>query len=142
MRVNKFFTQKVATNAGLFILVFLPIIFVEVFIVGYVSTWMIFINDVMVFDTAQEVSFGQNIISGNNYWLDSAIHSTRITAFSSIFIALPLFYFNRLILIIIDHPERFAEVLFIISLVTINFTGLYATGLMLDRSSHHWWPLF
>lgn len=141
MQISTFLNQKAGTNIGLFLLIFLPIMLVEIFILWFVSVWVIFLNDPMVFDTAQEVSFRQNIILGKQYWLDSAIYSTRATAFLSIFIALPLYYFNHLILAATHLAKRLPETLFILTLLTINLTGLYATGLMLNQSSHHWWSL-
>ena len=122
------------------IIAFAPILIIELLFTIAIGSIMMTLNDVMVFDTAQEVSFGQGITLNKDYWLDSALHNTSLTMIAGIIIGSLVFLLNRLIFKGFDfkHYSIYALISAMISVTIINHIGLYGTINMLMASYPKW----
>lgn len=119
---------------------FLPIFLIEAFVTIFIAGWMQLLNDVMVFDTAQYLAIGQDVVINKEYWINSAWYNTLHTGVVAIVFGGLVFLFNRFIFKNMDLKSYtvYAVMSAVIVVTVIHYFGLYATFLMLERSYPRW----
>jgi len=119
---------------------FLPILLFEALITFGVAGFMQLLNDVMIFDTAQYLAIGQDVVINKEYWISSAWYNTLHTGIVAIILGGLVFLFNRFIFKKMDLQSfsLYALMSAVIVTTVIHYFGLYATFLMLERSYPRW----
>ena len=118
------------------IIAFAPILIIELLFTIAVGSIMMTLNDVMVFDTAQEVSITLN----KDYWLGSALHNTSLTMVVGGIFGSLVFLLNWLIFrsLNVTYCRTYALISAMVSVSIINHIGLYGTINMLMASYPRW----